>query len=282
MIRLAAARVAHAPHHACLRLAAASVTATLLMAAGCASETSNESMALAAAAPAATAASAPAPAPATLVATGSAPATAESSAAAPTVDATSPESPRDRARREAWEAAIAGIRLADGRFTVTQPLVGGTDLATQAREERRQLERANQRTPAVAAAVRAVRARPDAPRLWIELGESLSHRGRGALATGAFSTALDMATDPLDQFDAHRGLAMLHAGESEWQPAIEDMTRALALAPGDGDAHARLAVWNWYAGDTSAAAKHLTQAEALGGRVPGALAGLIAGQRPQN
>jgi len=198
---------------------------------------------------------------------------ASAASAASAVDspsAASPESERSRARRLAWEAAIAGVREVDGRLAVTDPLAA----AVRAAAERDAAEAlaSNRRTDLVAARVRLVRARPESAAAWNDLGDALRMADRAALAAAAHRSARDAAATgpglaPSESARAGRALARLAARRGAFAEAVDRMREALAIED-DGDAHARLAVWLMYLGDRPAARAAMADADRLGGRVP--------------
>lgn len=181
----------------------------------------------------------------------------------------SPESVRDRERREAWEAAFTGIESRDGRLTITAALPPeqreAAELAAQSAYA------TNQRTSFVGARVLVVRATPKDAVAWNDLGDALVMADRSELASAAHATAWDVA-DGSDagiesQARALRSGARIIARTGDYAGAVARMSIALELEP-DGAGHARMAVWLNYLGLSDDARTHLAEADRLGARVP--------------
>jgi tetratricopeptide (TPR) repeat protein len=206
--------------------------------------------------------------------------TAEASARPP-VASTSPASPetvRDRERREAWEAAFTGIESRDGRLRITAALPAEQREAAELAA--RTAYATNQRTSFVGARVLVVRATPEDAEAWNDLGDALVMAGRLELAAAAHATARDTA-DGSDAGIASRARALrssarIIARSGDYAGAAARMRTALELAP-DGSGHARMVVWLNYLGLQDDARSHLAEADRLGARVPAAVRRQLGG-----
>jgi Flp pilus assembly protein TadD len=177
----------------------------------------------------------------------------------------SPENERDQRRRERFIEALAGLRFDRGRVELLiEPGGNAAEAERLAAEGRAALEQ-NQSIGAIAAYAGAIRQRPDQPGLMIGLGDAMTRRGELRLAEVAYRTAAlqdDHTAEP--QFKLAMTLARLAENES----AIRQMQRVIELEPAHAQAHERLAIWRYYAGEHEAAWAHVRAAEALGHTMP--------------
>jgi hypothetical protein len=185
-------------------------------------------------------------------------------------------------RRERERLAMRGLRYDTGRveideaFAATVP--GRGDVAAAQAEYARGLDLLanNRQLEALATFTRAVIMAPDQAEFYAELGRVLMYQGglsRQALA--ALRTGLDLAPDSVE---LHYLLADLYNRVNERDAAVAEYNTVLALDSANGDAHARLAVLSYFAGDTPAAWEHYHAAQALGADVPVQLVPLLNGQ----
>jgi tetratricopeptide (TPR) repeat protein len=192
-----------------------------------------------------------------------------------------PEDPRaalNEIKEARYQAAIAGLNFDTGLVVVTEPAAeqGRAAAETQRAEGRRKLD-ANKRTGALASFAAAVRADPTWADAYIDLGRALITKGRNDHALAAFRTAL--VHDP-DAVDALFEAAMSLARDGRYTEAIEQMGPVLDLDPGRAEAHERLAIWHYYAGDADAAWRHVAAARELGREPPAQFLVLLEARSP--
>ncbi len=104
------------------------------------------------------------------------------------------------------------------------------------------------------------------------LGRALLAKGKDGNALAAFRTAVSL--DPAftgAAFDLATTLARL----GRRAEAIVAMERVIDLDPGRAEAHERLALWSYYAGDTEGARRHARAARDLGHEMPPQFSALI-------
>ncbi len=172
-----------------------------------------------------------------------------------------PVSERDLAEQREFEEAIRGLSVADGLLQV-QPL-GKADpaRARQHFDEGLRLAETNQRAPAIKAFADAVRTAPEEASLYIGLGDALVAKGKAAMATATYRSAVGLDEGLLD---ARVKLATTLAMDSRYEEAIDAMNGVLALDADHAIAHERLGIWHYYAGDYQQAWAHVHQQRRLG------------------
>lgn len=187
-----------------------------------------------------------------------------------------PDDPRaalNELKEARFRAAIEGLSFDTGLVLVTEPAAEQGRAAAEAylAEGRSELD-ANESTGAVRGFANAVRADPAYADAYLDLGRALITKGRNEYALAAFRTATSL--DP-GSVDALFEAAMSLARDGRYPQAIEQMEPVLALDPGRAQAHERLAIWHYYAGDTDAAWRHVVAARNLGLEPPGQFVALL-------
>ena len=185
-------------------------------------------------------------------------------------------------RRERERLAMRGLRYDTGRveideaFAATVP--GRGDVAAAEAEYARGLALLadNRQLEALATFTRAVIMAPDQAEFYAGLGRVLMYQGGLAQqALAAVYTGLDLAPNSVE---LHYLLADLRGRLGEREAAAAEFDTVLSLDPTNGDAHERLAMLSYYAGDTAAAWEHYRAAQALGADVPVQLEALLNGE----
>jgi tetratricopeptide (TPR) repeat protein len=131
---------------------------------------------------------------------------------------------------------------------------------------------------AISAYTEAVLLAPDSPEMLAGLGDALLVKRMVHRAAAAYRTALQHA--PLD------GSLQFALADTQWRIGERDLALATAreatrLDPTLGRAHARLAVWTFYANEYSEAWSAVHRAEALGETVPAQFRVLLANAMPE-
>lgn len=193
--------------------------------------------------------------------------------------AAAPASPADW-RREQERLAMLGLRYEsgrveiDGEFAATLPQRGAAAAAVEYQIGRALLAD-NYQLEALGAFTRAVIMDPSRPEYYAELGRVLMYRGKFSReAFAAVRTGLELDARSIE---LNTLLADLYNRQGEREAAAAAYATVVALDPGNGYAHTRLAVLAYYAGDFAAALEHYRTAEALGAEVPTQLLVLLEG-----
>lgn len=179
-----------------------------------------------------------------------------------------PEDPRadvTSLKEARYLEAVAGIDFRTGLVVVTEPLAGGRAAAQEYLDEGLDKLDENRRTGALSSLTRAVRSDPQWPAAHDALGVALRNKGKDREALAAFRTAVTL--DP-EFVEARYHLAATLARLGRHAEAIDEMLVVVDLDPTRGDAHERLAIWSYYAGDRDAARRHADAAENLGRTLP--------------
>ena len=202
---------------------------------------------------------------------------------APTRTAAAVTSPEDY-RRGRLREAMRGLGYDTGRVVVDEQFAAtiaerGDRLAARAAFNRGEsLLAENDFIGAVAALTRAVVITPDQPAFYAALGWALVGKGLDTEAEATFRTGLDLEPDSVA---LRFRLADVLQRQGRLDDARNAFERVLELDPTHGDAHGRLAVLRYYAGDTVAAWSHVGAAAAAGYPVPPQLFSLLNGEIPR-
>lgn len=185
-----------------------------------------------------------------------------------------PRNERQRLGEIRWARATDGLTFggAAGRVEV-RALPGGSSAAAEAHlASADELLGLNRVMQAMEQYTLAARNDPQRAEAYVGLGITLQQKGKTTEAIAAFRTAVDRDERRLD---ARYRLALALWSAMEQDQALQEMNGVLTL---DGDyvsAHERLAVWNYYVEDYTAAWRHLHRAQALGGALPAQLISLL-------
>ncbi len=196
---------------------------------------------------------------------------------APDTSAASPDWRRERER-----LALRGLLYDTGRVEIDAAFAAtvadrGNAAAAEAEYARGVLLlEENDQLGALATFTRAVIMRPDNAEFYAGLARALIYRGGfSRQAFAALQTGLELAPESVELHYLHADL-LNRVGQRD--AAADEYRVVLALEPGHGEAHVRLAVLSYYAGDTAAAWEHYRVAEALGADVPTQLVPLLNGE----
>ncbi len=186
----------------------------------------------------------------------------EAPAPAPaTTSEAGPVSERDLAEQREFEEAIRGLSVTNGFLQVQALGKADPARARQHFDEGLRLAETNQRASAIKAFADAVRTAPAEASLYIGLGDALVAKGKAAMATATYRSAVGLDEGLLD---ARVKLATTLAMDSRYEEAIDAMNGVLALDADHAFAHERLGIWHYYAGDYRQAWTHVHQQRRLG------------------
>ncbi|MHC4589883.1 MAG: tetratricopeptide repeat protein [Planctomycetota bacterium] len=136
----------------------------------------------------------------------------------------------------------------------------------------------NRLTGALTMLARAVRTDRQFAAGYESLGRALQAKGKIEYAVAAYRTALTLQPDSAAaQYDLALALARLDRPAD----AIREMHRVLELDSQHAQAHERLAIWYYYAGDLAAAWQHVHAARDLGLEPPPQFITLLEARMPQ-
>ncbi len=183
----------------------------------------------------------------------------------------------EEVRQARLEAAMAGLEYSEHAVL---PAPGHAPLVSDPAEARRlaadgeALLARNRTVEAIQTFVAAVLAAPDLPGPYLGLGRALRVKGRAPEALGSLRTARRLGADP-----AETGLwiGALQHGLGRSDDALDTWRSVVALAPGHGSTHARLAALLAVRGDRREARRHLEAARAAGAAVPAQLVATLEG-----
>ncbi len=201
-----------------------------------------------------------------------------------TADATSsdgmmPVNERDAQRKAEWAEAIKGLQFDTGLVVVTTPPARSDLALAKDKIQQGHLElQVNHKTQAVKLFADAVRAAPELPAAYFDLGRALRVKGKDDMSIAAFRT---FTTKAPDDKVGHYELAMALSMVTRQQEAIVAMNQALDIDPGYGDAHERLAIWHYYAEDNAKAWHHVQEARRVDHTMPPQFIALLNKTMPE-
>jgi len=204
---------------------------------------------------------------------------ADAGAAAPEAAGTAWEDPRRVRERE----AMRGILYDTGFAEVDAATAGGVAARGTIGQALVEFDRgmeyleSNTFTSAIGAFTKAVIIAPDHAPLYEGLGRALVLKRKEKEGAAAYRTAIRL--DPRSA-SAHFGLADALQRLGEYEQAAAEYRAALDIDANHAQARLRLACVSFLLGDRGAAAEHARAAQALGERLPVALAALIEGREP--
>ncbi len=190
-----------------------------------------------------------------------------------------PSDPRLPQLRFVVHGALKGLSFETDRVVVATP----SPHLDRARAERfiqtgaAALEAGDQ-PAAVEAFAGAVRAAPDLPAAYLQLGRALMLGNHAGSATACFRTAVTLEPKSID---ARIALANALASEMRHHQAIAEMQAALLIDPQHGLAHERLAVWYYFKRDYPAAWTHVHAAQRAGKNPAPHFLRLLTSRMPQ-
>jgi tetratricopeptide (TPR) repeat protein len=197
----------------------------------------------------------------------------------------SPPSPGQRFKEQRLADALRGLDYDSGRVVVdtatAEPLPDAEVFASAGDAYQRGLYflfEKNDRVAAIGALTRAVIMDPDNPEHLTGLGQALLRKGKHDEAVAAFNTALDRAPE---HFEAQRQLAWAMQMGGDYEAAKQAWLRVIDLDAGDGEAHGRLAVLEYYLEEYESAWDSVARAEALGYEMPAQFLPLLREKMPQ-
>lgn len=177
-------------------------------------------------------------------------------------------------REEQMERALRGLEVVDGRMVVNRGAAGGVGVGAFADSMARgDAELAqNNFANAVGAYRTALLADDGSAEAWAGVGRGLLGEKDDAKAMAAFRTAAALAPENTEIGVQYAETINANGDIEGWARELE---RVLAVDPGCGAAHARLAVAEYYLGDKDAARREIDLADRFGGRVAGALRAML-------
>ncbi|MEW6252738.1 MAG: hypothetical protein AB1716_19045 [Planctomycetota bacterium] len=184
-------------------------------------------------------------------------------------------------RKEELRLAMRGLQYDTGRVVVDEAFAATIaergDVAAAEAEYARgaALLDENARIEAIGAFTRAVLIAPGEARFYTGLGWALLWKGKDAEAEAAFRTGLDLAPDSVE---LRFLLADTLNRRGDLAGSITQFQALLVQDPQHAEAHGRLAVLLYYAGDLAAAGAHAQAAERLGQPVAPQLLPLLKGE----
>jgi len=206
---------------------------------------------------------------------------ATADAGASTAGASPVERWKDRMVREAMEGVSyeSGRVVVDADYASELEGVGNVEAARAEHElGRTLLEERNDHLGAIRHLTDAVVMAPGVSDFHEGLGRVLIARGLMPEAEAAFRTALDLDGDHVS---ATEGLASVLWMQGAQSASNEAYARLLELDPDRGEAHVRLAIGSYYAGDHAKAWRHVDAAEAAGAPLPPQFLPLLREEMPE-
>lgn len=189
-----------------------------------------------------------------------------------------PRTPEDY-RKMRLRLAMAGLRYEGERVLIDEAALAGRgergDAAAAARlviEAQSAIE-VNDAIAAIDAATRAVFADEDSPEALLTLARALVMKRKEAEALAASASAVRADGSSTE---ARFFLADLRNRVGDLEGAMAEARALLEIDPDHGRAHAKLAVWSYYAGELDLAREHADRAAGAGHPVPPQLLDLLA------